>query len=132
MEFHNHKLHEDGNKYIYECKLDRIIDGDTVDAMIDVGFNIWIKRRLRFFEIDAWESRTKDLDEKEKGIAATERLTELLTKVNNKPGYFSIKSYGEGMYGRVLADLFIEDSDGNTININKTLLNEGHALPYKL
>lgn len=118
------------DKYIYKCKIERVIDGDTVDAMIDIGFNVWIKRRLRFLGIDAWESRTRDLDEKKKGLASTKRLTELLYDVSNKPGYFRIKSHGEGKYGRVLASLFIKDSNGNIININETLLNEGHAIPY--
>ena len=55
------------DKYIYRAKLDRVVDGDTIDAMIDVGFNIWVKKRIRYNVIDAWESRTRDLDEKKKG-----------------------------------------------------------------
>jgi len=117
-------------KYIYRAKLERVVDGDTVDAMIDVGFNIWIKRRIRFKGIDAWESRTRNLEEKKLGLAATDRLIELLTEVSSKPGFFRIKSYGEGKYGRVLAELFIMDSDGNVININETLIAEGHAHKY--
>ena len=117
-------------KYIYRCKLDRVIDGDTVDAMIDVGFDIWIKRRLRFKGMNAWESRTRNLEEKKLGLAAKDRLIELLTKVSSKPGFFRIKSYGEGKYGRVLAELFIMDKDGNVININETLISEGHAHEY--
>ena len=118
------------DKYIYRAKLERVIDGDTVDAMIDVGFNIWIKRRIRFKGIDAWESRTRNLEEKKLGLAATDRLIELLTEVSSKPGFFRIKSYGEGKYGRVLAELFIMDNDGNVININETLIAEGHAYEY--
>ena len=117
-------------KYIYRAKLDRVIDGDTVDAMIDVGFDIWIKRRLRFIGMNAWESRTRNLEEKKLGLAAKDRVIELLNVVSNKPGYFRIKSHGEGKYGRVLADLFIMDADGNTININETLISEGHAHSY--
>ena len=108
------------DKYIYRAKLERVIDGDTVDAMIDVGFNIWIKRRIRFKGIDAWESRTRNLEEKKLGLAATDRLIQLLTEVSSKPGLFRIKSYGEGKYGRVLAELFIMDSDGNVLNIIKS------------
>lgn len=117
-------------KYIYRCKLDRVIDGDTVDAMIDVGFNIWIKRRLRFKGMNAWESRTRNLEEKKLGLAAKDRLIELLTEVSKNPGFFRIKSYGEGKYGRVLAELFIMDNDGNVLNVNETLIAEGHAHEY--
>ncbi len=47
-------------KYIYRGKLDRVVDGDTIDAMIDVGFNIWVFKRIRFVGMDAWESRTRN------------------------------------------------------------------------
>src|SRR6056300_1984485 len=109
------------DKYIYRCKLDRVVDGDTVDAMIDVGFDIWIKRRIRFKGMNAWESRTRNLEEKALGLAAKARVKELLTEVSSKPGFFRIKSYGEGKYGRVLAELFIMDKDGNVVNVNQTL-----------
>ena len=117
-------------KYIYRCKLDRVVDGDTVDAMIDVGFDIWIKRRIRFKGMNAWESRTRNLEEKALGLAAKARVKELLTEVSSKPGFFRIKSYGEGKYGRVLAELFIMDKDGNAVNVNQTLITEGHAHEY--
>ena len=61
-------------KYIYRAKLDRVVDGDTVDALIDVGFDIWVKKRIRFMGLDAWESRTRDLEEKKKGLAAKARV----------------------------------------------------------
>ena len=64
--------------YEYNAKLDRIIDGDTVDALIDLGFDIWIKKRIRLYGIDAPETRTRDLEEKSLGFAAKERLEELL------------------------------------------------------
>jgi len=51
-------------KYIYKAKLERVVDGDTVDALIDLGFDTWVKKRIRYKGIDTWESRTKDLDEK--------------------------------------------------------------------
>ena len=117
-------------KYIYKGKLDRVIDGDTVDAMIDLGFNTWVKRRIRFHGIDTWECRTRNLEEKKKGLAAKERTKELLTEVTNKPGYFRIKSHGVGKYGRVLGELFIKDIQNNQININETLIEEGHAYSY--
>jgi endonuclease YncB( thermonuclease family) len=63
-------------------------------------------------------------------LAAKDRLIELLTEVSSKPGFFRIKSYGEGKYGRVLAELFIMDKDGNVVNVNQTLITEGHAHEY--
>ncbi len=118
------------DKYIYRAKLERVIDGDTVDALIDVGFDIWVKKRIRFMGLDAWESRTRDLEEKKKGLAAKARVIELLSETSSKPGYFRLKSHGVGKYGRVLGELFILDLEENPININETLITEGHAYTY--
>ena len=118
------------DKYIYRGKLDRVVDGDTIDALIDVGFDIWVKKRIRYSGIDTWESRTRDLEEKKKGLAAKSRNKELLEKVSSKSGYFRLKSYGVGKYGRVLGEIFIQDKDGKQYNINETLINEGHAYVY--
>ena len=118
------------DKYIYRAKLDRVVDGDTVDALIDVGFDIWFKKRIRFKGVDTWESRTRNLEEKALGLKAKARTKELLEKVSSKSGYFRIKSYGLGKYGRVLADVFIMDKDGKQWNINETLITEGHAYIY--
>ena len=82
------------DKYIYRAKLDRVVDGDTVDALIDVGFDIWFKKRIRFKGVDTWESRTRNLEEKALGLKAKARTKELLEKVSSKSGYFRIKSYG--------------------------------------
>ena len=118
------------DKYIYRAKLDRVVDGDTVDALIDVGFDIWFKKRIRFKGVDTWESRTRNLEEKALGLKAKARTKELLEKVSSKSGYFRIKSYGLGKYGRVLADVFIMDKDGKQWNVNETLISEGHAYIY--
>ena len=118
-------------KYIYRGKLERVVDGDTIDALIDVGFDIWVKKRIRYKGVDAWESRTRNLEEKKKGLAAKERNKELLEKVSTKPGYFRLKSYGVGKYGRVLGEIFIQDLNENTICINNQLISEGHAYVYE-
>jgi len=118
-------------KYIYRGKLERVVDGDTIDALIDVGFDIWIKKRIRYSGIDTWESRTRDLDEKKLGLEAKARNKELLEIVSSKSGYFRLKSHGVGKYGRVLGEIFIEDKDGKQYNINKTLISEGHAYVYE-
>ena len=118
------------DKYIYRAKLDRVVDGDTVDALIDVGFDIWFKKRIRFMGLDTWESRTRDLEEKKLGKLAKERTRQLLEDVSSKSGYFRLKSHGLGKYGRVLGEIFIMDKEGKQWNVNKTLIAEGHAYIY--
>ena len=118
-------------KYIYRGKLERVVDGDTIDALIDVGFDIWIKKRIRYSGIDTWESRTRDLAEKAKGLEAKARNKELLMEISSKSGYFRLKSHCVCKYGRVLGEIFIEDKEGKQYNINKTLISEGHAYVYE-
>ena len=118
-------------KYIYRGKLERVVDGDTIDALIDVGFDIWIKKRIRYSGIDTWESRTRNLEEKAKGLEAKARNKELLMEVSSKSGYFRLKSFGVGKYGRVLGEIYIEDKEGKQYNINETLISEGHAHIYE-
>ena len=118
-------------KYIYRGKLERVVDGDTIDALIDVGFDIWIKKRIRYSGIATWESRTRNLEEKAKGLEAKARNKELLLEVSSKSGYFRLKSHGVGKYGRVLGEIFIEDAEGKQWNINETLIKEGHAYVYE-
>ena len=80
--------------------------------------------------VDTWESRTRDLYEKQKGLAAKERNKSLLEEGSSKPGYFRLKSYGVGKYGRVLGEIFIQDENENTICVNNQLITEGHAYIY--
>ena len=113
-------------KYGYSCKLERVVDGDTCDALIDLGFNTWVKKRIRFKGVDTWESRTRDLDEKKKGLAAKAFTKDLLE--NSDDGKFSIISYGTGKYGRVLGELFVK---GHEKSVNQLLLENGHAYEYE-
>ena len=106
--------------YTYKAKLDRVVDGDTVDAHIDLGFDITIHKRIRLAGIDSPESRTRDLEEKARGLASKDKLIELLGD-----GNFILESKEVGKYGRVLGTLIIED-----ININDTLVEEGFAVEY--
>ena len=117
-------------KYIYRAKLVKVVDGDTVDAMIDLGFDIEVKKRSRFYGLDTWECRTRDLEEKKLGLAAKARTKELLAETSSKKGYFRIRSYGVGKYGRVLAEIFIQNDQGLEIDVCKTLIEEGHAYVY--
>ena len=118
-------------KHNYSAKVLRVVDGDTCDAMIDLGFNTWVKKRIRFYGVDTWESRTRNLEEKKKGLAAKARNKQLLEEVSSKSGYFRLKSYRVGKYGRVLADIFIMDANGVQINVNQALITEGHAYVYE-
>lgn len=111
--------------YTYNAKLDRIIDGDTVDAHIDLGFDITVHKRIRLAGIDTPESRTRDLEEKAKGLAAKSRLEELL-----KEGSFVVESKEVGKYGRVLGTLHVYPDGGLPININDRLVKEGYAVEY--
>tara|TARA_R100001463_G_scaffold26759_4_gene62452 strand:+ start:3257 stop:3598 length:342 start_codon:yes stop_codon:yes gene_type:complete len=106
--------------YTYKAKLDRIIDGDTVDAVIDLGFDVSVHKRIRLAGIDTPESRTRDLEEKERGLASKARLVEML-----EGGEFVLESKEVGKYGRVLGTLFVDDK-----NINQTLVEEGYAVEY--
>ena len=110
--------------YKYNAKLIRVVDGDTIDALIDLGFDVWVKKRVRLYGINAPESRTRDLAEKQKGIAAKERLIEIIADADDK---FVIVSHGVGKYGRCLGELFIDSQKSG----NQMLINEGHAVVYE-
>ena len=69
--------------YEYSAELTRIVDGDTLDCIIDIGFSVFVKKRVRLYGIDTWESRTRDLEEKKKGLAAKARLKELIKENGN-------------------------------------------------
>jgi len=107
-------------KYYYEVEVLRVVDGDTVDVRIDLGFNVWHKCRVRMVGINAPESRTKDLEEKEKGLAAKEWLKERLDGTS-----VELQSQGTGKYGRVLGEFYIDET-----NINQEMVEVGHAVAY--
>ena len=90
--------------FVYNATLDRIIDGDTFDCILDLGFDVKLhKQRVRLAGIDTPESRTRDLAEKKLGLAAKARLGELCC------GKFKVKSLGKGKYGRILGIPYTED-----------------------
>jgi micrococcal nuclease len=90
-----------------------------------LGFNTWAKRRIRFYGVDTWESRTRNLEEKKKGLAAKAYVKDLLE--NSDEGKFSIISHGVGKYGRVLGELFVK---GHDKSVNELLKENGHAYEY--
>ena len=106
----------------YTIGLIRVVDGDTVDAYIDLGFSVKVKKRIRLVGINSPESRTRDLEEKKRGLAAKERLKCLLKGCNR----ITLDSHGVGKFGRCLGNLFIDIVDGQEqvglTNVNNLLL----------
>lgn len=121
-----------GTKYFYGATLLRVVDGDTIDALIDLGFKTFVKNRIRYMGIDTWESRTRDLEEKKKGKAAKARNKELLEENDGK---FLVQSHGLGKYGRLLGEIFVDSyqgiTEGGPFSINQILIQEGHAYVYE-
>ena len=119
--------------YEYKCKLVKIVDGDTVDVDIDLGFGVWMKdERVRIMGIDTPESRTRDKIEKQFGLAAKKRLKELLGK--SAVLKTQVNRDGEdmrGKFGRVLGDFNVYDSNKDSWRpVTDILVEEGHAVAY--
>ena len=104
-------------------KVTKVVDGDTIDVVIDLGFDIMYKSRVRLFGIDTPESRTRDKIEKKYGLLSKKFLQEHLKK-----GKIVIKTHKDsetGKFGRILGEIFV-----NGININQKMCNKGHAVEY--
>ena len=114
--------------YEYRSKVIKVVDGDTVDVDIDLGFGVWLKdERVRIMGIDTPESRTRDKVEKKFGLAAKARLKELLgatpiLKTQVGKGGEDMK----GKFGRILGDFLTEDGK----KCGELLIKEGHAVKY--
>jgi micrococcal nuclease len=114
--------------YEYRARVIKVVDGDTVDVDIDLGFGVWLKdERVRIMGIDTPESRTRDKVEKKFGLAAKARLKELLgatpiLKTQVGKGGEDMK----GKFGRILGDFLTEDGK----KCGELLIKEGHAVKY--
>ena len=113
---------ENEKMYEYSSTLVKIVDGDTVDVLIDLGFNTTKKERVRLLGIDTPESATKDLVEKKLGIEAKEYITQWFMK--NTP--FRLQTTKDDKYGRILG--VFTGLDGKTLN--SRLVDEGYAWAY--
>ena len=111
--------------YTYKLKNIRVIDGDTIDADIELGFHLTIRERFRLFGIDAPESRTLNLIEKKRGMAAKAWLGARLARAGDKLMIETARHTGK--YGRWLGTLFEVDGPDDFVNINMELVAEGHA-----
>ena len=112
-------------------KIDKVLDGDTIDVTIDLGFDLYKKERVRIAGVDTPEKRTRDLEEKALGIDATNWMKGTLTDtVENSPNELTIRTElvgGVGKYGRLLGWLYVGDSD---ISLNEQMIAEGYAWEY--
>ncbi len=106
--------------YCYRAKVIKVVDGDTIDVQIDVGFDTHIYKRLRLLGVDTWELRG---DEREKGLVAKERMEHLVLE---KDVFVQTEMDGEGKYGRVLAWVWLE-TESEHLNVNNLLIEEGHG-----
>ena len=105
--------------YEYGCKITRVVDGDTVDADIDLGFSIIFQSRIRLYGIDTPESRTRNLDEKARGKLASNFLKDSIQKASSVK--VKTKLDKKGKFGRVLGSIIADDVDLNQAMIDKHL-----------
>ena len=112
-------------EYKYNVKIKKVIDGDTVDVDIDLGFGVWLhKERVRIMGIDTPESRTRDRVEKLFGLASKQKLKDLLPLSSMQ--VLVVEEYdAKGKFGRILGDFEIEDK-----KVTDILIEEGHAVAY--
>tara|TARA_Y100000296_G_scaffold86323_1_gene125693 strand:- start:4211 stop:4600 length:390 start_codon:yes stop_codon:yes gene_type:complete len=112
--------------YEYRSTLVKIVDGDTIDVDLDLGFSVVLKKqRVRLYGINTPESRTRDLEEKRYGLAAKARLRELLENADSIVVKTAIDKKARGKYGRILGTIFADDT-----NVNQLLVDEGFAIGY--
>ena len=111
-------------------KIDKVLDGDTIDVTIDLGFDLYKKERVRIAGVDTPEKRTRNLEEKELGIDATNWLKEKLETTIAGDDELSVRTElvgGVGKYGRLLGWLYVGDSE---LSLNEQMITEGYAWAY--
>ena len=111
-------------------KINRVVDGDTIDVTIDLGFDLYKKERVRVAGVDTPEKRTRDKEEKALGIEATNWLKEKLESTLRGDSELSVRTElvgGVGKYGRLLGWLYVGDSE---LSLNEQMISEGYAWEY--
>ena len=116
--------------YEYRCKITRVVDGDTVDVDIDLGFGVWMhKERVRLYGIDTPESRKRDLDEEKYGLLAKEQIKSFMP-VGSMQTLVTVKDKA-GKFGRILGKFLIYDKKTDSqMTINDWMIREHHAVEY--
>ena len=118
--------------YKYRVDVTRVVDGDTVDVDIDLGFGMtYKKQRVRLYGIDTPESRTRDLVEKKYGKAAKKFLQEKIESAK----VVTLYSHDKGKFGRILGELFVSNGDNpvlteDRVSVNQQMINDYHAVKY--
>jgi len=116
--------------YEYSCTIVKVVDGDTADVDIDLGFGVWLKKqRIRFYGIDTPESRTRDLEEKKYGLMAKDVVLHFLPVGSTQT--LRTRQDGKGKYGRILGEFLIHDAKTDSqMTINDWMIREHHAVAY--
>ena len=118
--------------YEYSCRIVRVVDGDTVDIDIDLGFDVWLKKqRIRLYGVDTPESRTRDLEEKKYGLAA-KKFVEKRLPIGSKQT-LRTRLDDRGKFGRILGEFVLTTQwEGKDIptTINEQLVRQHHAVKY--
>ena len=114
--------------YIYKCTVTKIIDGDTIDVDIHLGFDVVLtKQRIRLMGIDTPESRTRNLEEKARGLLSKQYMIDKCP-VGSK---ITLKSLDRGKFGRILGEIWEADVDSTTVKpLNKRMITDGFAVEY--
>ena len=118
--------------YQYKVKVVKVVDGDTIDVDIDLGFSTVLKKqRVRFLGIDTPESRTRDLVEKKFGKASKKHLKGILESADS----LSLISHDKGKFGRILGEIIAHFDEGHPVyetevNVNEQMILDGHAVRY--
>lgn len=107
--------------YIYKAKVEKVVDGDTIEVTIDVGFHLFTKRRLRLLRVNTAELHAAEAEVRAKANTAKERMAELLTGRD-----VLIRTEKSDSFGRFLAEVWL-----NQLNVNDWLLTQGLAVPFK-
>jgi len=113
-------------RFFYQAKVDRVVDGDTVDLIIDLGFDILHKVRIRLHGVNTPESRTRDLEEKALGLAAKDYVVDWLSE--SEALYVRTLKDGAGKYGRILGYIYSDEKMSKCLNDD--LIDSGHGEPY--
>ena len=114
-----------GAMYRYRAKIIRVIDGDTIDVDLDLGFDVWLrKQRVRLYGIDTPESRTSDAEEKKYGTLSKNKLKDFC----KEDSWVTIETHvgdEKGKFGRILANIWLEET-----NVNQWLIDNKYAVAY--
>lgn len=123
-------------EFVYRVSsLERVVDGDTIDVTLDLGFDVCTRQRVRLLGIDTPESRTSDPEEKKFGLLSKEKLKEWCMKaVASDDDDIEIElrcpeKDSRGKFGRILAEVWVREG-GQWTNVNKWMCDEGYAVPY--